>query len=99
MKPKRKRARAVVPPCDYWVIVVRDGGGFMADVNQVGAYFNTWKFSTYGAAVAKCRKSSLDPRDYVVRLVRFPQPLVLETREIDYGETSLALASSGGPHE
>lgn len=83
---------------ECWVIRLRNEEGTIADTAaEIGA-FNTLKFSSFSAALAHCRRRSYSPIDYVICRARFTAPEILETREIDYGQSSLALAG-GNPEE
>jgi hypothetical protein len=55
--------------------------------------FNTWKFMSYAAAVAWCRTNNVSPVDHVVCRASFVEPVVLETRDIDYSDSTLSVAT------
>lgn len=77
---------------ECWLVGLKSGEGYIAHVVHDDLSWNTLKFASYAAALAWCRKKDKDPRDFVINRVRFTQPEVLETREIDYSISSLMIA-------
>lgn len=77
---------------ECWLVRLRNEEGYITSMNHDFGSWNTLKFASHSAALAWCRRNDIDPRDHVIVRARFQQPDVLETREIDYGVSSLMLA-------